>query len=325
MDKRRFSENSYQHCLTASLFIIFIVSVLLSIASRFGQYSWQLDVLSHFQPWYLLIQAVLCLLLMGLRDWKLAGIVLLGLGINALPFISFFSDSRGVGGSMSNRFKLLQFNVCAPAKDYAPLSHYLSEEKPDIVTLEECGDNCFQNLKRDQVFKVYPYQIRKVPYRHRLLVLSKFPIQELKTPRLVADPAVLLLRVQFNSKPVTLLVMHSTRPSSGKIYYERQIQQFHQIAKLASATSTPFLMAGDLNVSPWNYSFSRLLEESHLKNSMDGFGFQPSFPIFVSRFKMFPLVPIDHVLVSQKFQVLHRHIGPRLQSDHLPLIVELGF
>jgi len=323
MDSISVRESSYQHRLAASLFGIFFVLTLLSIVSRFGQYSWQLDLLSHFQPWYLVIQVVVCSLFLCLRKWKLVGVALLFLSVNALPFVALFFP-LAVEGTISNRFKLLQFNVCAPAKRYEALSHYLDAEKPDIVTLEECSDNCFNDLKRDSVFKAYPYQIRKVPYRHRLLVLSKFPLQELKTPHLSADPAVLLLSVQLKPKPITLLVMHSTRPSSGRIYYERQILQFHQIAKLVSDSSTPFLMAGDLNVSPWNYSFNALLRESYLKNSMDGFGFQPSFPTFVSRFKTFPLVPIDHVLVSEQFQVLDRHTGPRLQSDHLPIVVELG-
>ena len=192
--------------------------------------------------------------------------------------------------------------------------------------MEECGERCVNNLKRDHLFTLYPYQFRKIPYRHRLVVLSKYPIKELATPILHADPAVSLLSLKIPRQPVNLFVMHSTRPSSGAPYYRNQIEQFKQIGQIAFKSQLPFLMVGDLNVSPWNYSFGLLLHKSHLKNSMDGFGFQPSFPTFVPHFDwfpVFPVIPIDHILVSRHFNVLNRYTGPRLQSDHLPVIVEL--
>jgi endonuclease/exonuclease/phosphatase (EEP) superfamily protein YafD len=309
--------------LTNVTLCIFLFSTLLTVASAFGQYDWRLDLLSHFLPWYLLIEAAAVLLFVVIKRWKLAGITVLFLIVQALPFTSLYSPQQSTHTTAA-RFKLLQFNVCAPAKDYAPLSHYLSLQKPDLVVLEECGDRCFQHLTRDKVFKAYPYSFRKVPHRHRLLVLSKLPILDTRNPALYAEPAVELLTLNINRHPFNLLVMHSTRPSSGKPYYENQIKQFKEIGKLASNSPVPFLMVGDLNTSPWNYSFGLLLQKSKLKNSMDGFGFQPSFPTFVSRFSTFPLIPIDHVLVSRQFQVLHRHTGPRLQSDHLPVVVELG-
>jgi endonuclease/exonuclease/phosphatase (EEP) superfamily protein YafD len=316
--------------LSVSLIVIILLCVLpaflLTITAFLGALDWRLDLTSHFRPWYLIIEIVALFLFAILQKKRLALCTLIFLILNTIPLLPLYLKPASSNHS-GIRFKLIQFNVCAPAKDYAPLSHYLSHEKPDLVVMEECADRCVNHLKRDEAWKQYPYQFRKVPYRHRLVVLSKFPIKAVSTPDLPADPAVSLLTLDVHHQPINLFIMHSTRPSSGSPYYKNQIEQFKQIAQLAVKNQLPFLMVGDLNVSPWNYSFGLLLRESHLKNSMDGFGFQPSFPTFVPHFDrvpVFPVIPIDHVLVSRHFSVLNRHTGPRLQSDHLPLIVELG-
>ena len=310
--------------LLAAMIGMTCLSVLLTLGAAFGQYDCRLDLLSHFRPWYFLIELIALCIFFSLRQYKWVAITSIFLIANSIPLIPLYYPQKAEGET-AHRLKLMQFNVCAPAKDYAPLSHYLLQEKPDLVVLEECGERCFQNLNRDKMFTYYPHAYRKTPLRHRLVVLSKFPITGATNPIFFADPAIELLTIDFKKNPINLLVMHSTRPSSGKRYYENQIEQFRQIGQIAAKSKFPFLMAGDLNVSPWNYSFNQLIKKSHLKNSMDGFGFQPSFPIFVSRYNTFPLIPIDHVLVSKQFQVLSRRTGQRLQSDHLPVIVELRF
>lgn len=312
------------------LVLIILLGVIpvfaLTITAFFGGMDWRLDLTSHFRPWYLAIEAVALVLFILFWKPKLALLTGLFLVLNAIPLLPLLLKPAS-SINPDTHFKLIQFNVCAPAKEYAPLTHFLSQEKADLVVMEECGERCVNHLKRDQLFKQYPYQFRKTPYRHRLVVLSKSPIKELTTPALQADPAVSMLSLEIQQQPINLLVMHSTRPSSGEPYYKNQIMQFKQIGQLAAKSRLPFLMVGDLNVSPWNYSFDLLLQESHLSNSMDGFGFQPSFPTFVPHFEhflVFPLIPIDHVLFSKHFTVLNRHTGPNLQSDHLPVVVELG-
>jgi endonuclease/exonuclease/phosphatase (EEP) superfamily protein YafD len=158
-------------------------------------------------------------------------------------------------------------------------------------------------------------------------VLSKFPLKEITLPALHADPALALLNLNIKGRSVKLLAMHSTRPSSGAPYHKNQIHQFEQIATLINSTKDPVLLIGDLNISPWNYSFKLLTQKTGLNNSMDSFGFQPSFPTFVPKLEdlpIFPVIPIDHVLISSQFQTLNRYTGSKLQSDHLPVITELG-
>ena len=315
------------NCLSIIILLSILPALLLTITAFLGSWDWRLDLTSHFRPWYFLMEAVATVLFLILGRKRLALMTALFLMLNASQLWPLYIMPHNVSQSFQTHFKLMQFNVCAPAKDYSRFNRYITQEKPDMIVMEECGENCNANLNQAQVWKQYPYQFKKIPRRHRLVVVSKFPLRIDSTPKLHADPAVALLTLSLPSQPIQLFVMHSTRPSSGAPYYKNQIAQFKAIGQLASQSRLPFLMAGDLNVSPWNYSFGLLLHDSHLKNTMDGFGFQPSFPTFVPHVEkapIFPVIPIDQVLVSKEFSVLNRHTGPRLQSDHLPVIVELG-
>lgn len=316
----------FTNILTIVLLLFVVPVFVLTITAFLGQIDWRLDLTSHFRPWYSIVEAGALLLFIGLRKKKLVFITLLFLIVNTIPLVGLYLKSA-VAGQPGTRFKLIQFNVCAPAKDYALFSRFLLQEKPRVVVMEECAERCIDHLKRDRVWQKYPYHFRKIPYRHRLVVLSQYPMRELPMPKLTADPAIALLGLNIDGQQITLLALHSTRPSSGKPYYKNQIAQFEQIGQVAARIRKPFLIVGDLNVSPWNYSFGLLLRKTHLRNSMNGFGFQPSFPTFMphfERFPVFPLIPIDHVLVSDHFHVLNRYTGKKLQSDHLPVVVELG-
>ena len=82
----------------------------------------------------------------------------------------------------------------------------------------------------------------------------------------------------------------------------------------------PVLLLGDLNTTPWSFHFQHLLKESGLKNSMKGFGHQPSWPSNIP----FLRIPLDHVLHSEEITIHNRMIGRNIGSDHLPVIVDFS-
>jgi endonuclease/exonuclease/phosphatase (EEP) superfamily protein YafD len=96
--------------------------------------------------------------------------------------------------------------------------------------------------------------------------------------------------------------------------------QLEKLAQLVRDQKKPVLLVGDLNVSPWSSYFTRLLKNSGLKNSMKGFGFQPSWPSNTS----FLRIPIDHVLYTPEIVIRNRAVGPDVGSDHLPVIVDFA-
>lgn len=76
---------------------------------------------------------------------------------------------------------------------------------------------------------------------------------------------------------------------------------------------------GDFNMTPWSPKFRQLVADSHLRDTVRGFGLQPTWPAGAPQF----WIPIDHVLVSPDILVVDRRVGPDLGSDHYPVIVDI--
>lgn len=85
-------------------------------------------------------------------------------------------------------------------------------------------------------------------------------------------------------------------------------------------TIGPKIVVGDLNTSPLAASFRRFVAESGLVDAAQGFGWQATWPAALGQ----PLrIRLDHVLHSRDLGVAHFAVGPRIGSDHLPIVVDL--
>jgi endonuclease/exonuclease/phosphatase (EEP) superfamily protein YafD len=295
-----------------------------------GAWDWRLDLFNHARPICFFMSAVLFFLSLLFKNKLLSSLNFAFLLLN-FSFVSFLYFPLPKNKDILQRgksFSLFQYNVCAPSHNRTELIKYFNTNHPDIVSLEECDQLCFTSLKKGGIISRYPFIVHQKPLMKRLLLLSKFPLIEEAPFKFTADPAILLVKIKINDSWVHLLMMHSTRPSSGSNYYKNQVEQFDKIAELVKEVKCePFIMIGDLNTTPWGYSFKRLLRKTGLKNSMDGFGWQATFPQFVNipkRTTVIPFLPIDHVLVSKEILVLNRKTGSDLSSDHLSVIVELA-
>ncbi len=92
------------------------------------------------------------------------------------------------------------------------------------------------------------------------------------------------------------------------------------IADLFEGRDGSQLLVGDLNASLWDINYRSLEENTGLRNARTGFGIVPTWPTFMP----FAMIPIDHVLVSGDLSVVGMRSGPRIGSDHLPLIVTIA-
>ena len=90
------------------------------------------------------------------------------------------------------------------------------------------------------------------------------------------------------------------------------------LAGVARGLPEPVLVLGDLNASPWSSHFRRFLRDSGLRDSAQGRGVQPTWPAGMP----WLWIPIDHCLHSPQLQVVARHVGPNLGSDHYPVVVD---
>lgn len=90
------------------------------------------------------------------------------------------------------------------------------------------------------------------------------------------------------------------------------------ITQVAVAATPPLIVAGDFNAVPWSHTMHELAAQAEVRLVRRGLGLTRTFrpmPGFG--------LPIDHVLVSDAWQVLGLEYGPPGGSDHTPLIVDL--
>ena len=98
-------------------------------------------------------------------------------------------------------------------------------------------------------------------------------------------------------------------------------KMFRQLgAEIARDADQPrTLLLGDLNCTPWSVWFHSLLQESGLRDSAIGHGLWPTWYALPT---ILAGIPIDHALVGGQIEVLRRHVGPYLGSDHRPLTMD---
>jgi endonuclease/exonuclease/phosphatase family metal-dependent hydrolase len=118
---------------------------------------------------------------------------------------------------------------------------------------------------------------------------------------------------------VDLFAVHANWPLGSRTT-EMRNRQLEALAHHAARAQGPVVIAGDLNISPYSPRFRDMLAAGRLRSAA-GQRWIPTWPTF------FPpaAIQIDHVLVSPDVGVRGFETGPRVGSDHLPVVADLVF
>ena len=83
----------------------------------------------------------------------------------------------------------------------------------------------------------------------------------------------------------------------------------------------PLIIAGDFNMNPWTEKLGRFERRLSLKryNTL-----HPTWPMPRRSVPLLPLVAIDNVFASPQFARIALMPGPRLGSDHRPIVADLA-
>ena len=215
-------------------------------------------------------------------------------------------------------FRVLLCNVESsnPHKDRvaAMLRHY----QPDIVVLEEVTQTWLAELR--VVLNEYTYSTTE-PREDNfgIALFSKFPLAHARVVYIgEAGVPSILAEVQTPQGRCTLLATHPL-PPAGAEYSRLRNGQLAQLPLWTEHATSPLLLLGDLNLTPWNGYFRQLLRETRLHDSAQGRGIRPSWPANNPLLR----IPLDHALYSEGLAVVHREVGPDVGSDHFPLIVDV--
>jgi endonuclease/exonuclease/phosphatase family metal-dependent hydrolase len=212
----------------------------------------------------------------------------------------------------------------------ADLVSYLRESDADLVALQEVTPEIAETLETG-LGDIFPYrEVRGLGIPGKAL-LSRYPITRAEWLELNPGRPDLLATVDLAGRPVEVLVAHPPPPEiNGVIVQPREgsVEQFDRLIEIAAGAEDPFLLLGDLNVTPLHQRY-RELESIGL---MDVFGAVGSgagftYPLRIAslpEISFRPVMRIDYIWASGEWQALSASVGEDIGSDHLPVIAHIA-
>ncbi len=291
-----------------------------TLAGFFGQFAWWLDLCVHFRVQYFLFLAILGVILWIMRRIKTAiacGLLAL---INLAIIAPFYLTSPDQASPVSPTYRAMLVNVNTEQGDPVKVRQCIQEHDPDFIVMEEISDRWAKEL--EALRQKYPY--RTVETREDnfgIALFSKHPFLQSDIVHLgeAGVPSVYGTVSLRGGTSLSIIGTHPLPPRDRE-YTHRRNDQLAQLPAFLHHVKGPVLLLGDLNATPWSYSFRKLLREASLQDSSRGRGIHPTWPTFI------PVlwIPIDHCLHNAEVVIADRKVGKGVGSDHYPLVVDFA-
>ncbi|MEZ5832504.1 MAG: endonuclease/exonuclease/phosphatase family protein [Dongiaceae bacterium] len=296
-----------------------------------------LAVLDQFAIQLAGLSLLAALLALALRRWLFLA-VLAALSVTlAWPAFAHRTEAAIVGDPA--RLRILSTNLWHSAASHDHTIEALLASDADIIGLIEATPPWRPALA--PLIAKYPYRVDcfdLVPECATML-LSKLPIVNPIAGRVwKATPIVAGGDVQWSGRTITVLATHWFRPLQRSdesqwgaedpahaaylregLPASRQAGQAGLFAKYLNSRSPDLVLMGDLNSVPWSRVQRAFRDRTGLDNQA---GWSSTWPSFLP----WPLrLPIDHILARGHLVVTQFTTGPKTDSDHLPVIAEIGW
>lgn len=292
------------------------IACIATVFGFLGQFSWFLDLFSHFRVQYFIGLCILGLIFLAFKH-RQAGIVFLIFGfVNLCTILPLFFGGETAPTHEGNTLRAILLNVNTQLGDTERTRKFIQENSPDFVILEEISARWVKDLQWLALSHQYSY-IQPREDNFGIGLFGKFPFKDVKTVNIGdAEVPSIIVKTETRDGSLTIIATHPL-PPGGASYSKLRNGQLDKLPDYIPE-SLPVVLIGDLNTTPWNHYFKRLLRRTGLKDSSQGRGVQPTWP----NFNPFLRIPLDHCLYSSEIAVLSKKIGPDVGSDHFPVIVD---
>jgi len=303
--------------LAGLLTLLCLGCAVATVGGRLGQFDWRLDLLAHFDFYtlFLLTLADGGLFFLGFR--RLAALFTPFLLLH-IASVGPFLVPRWPAAHTGPMLEIVLFNVNQGNQHYAEVREFIARQSPDLVVLQEINPEWVHNLTA--LSGQFPYHIEhpRNDY-YGLAVYSKTSLQQKKLFIAEASPS-LEFTLSWQAQLITVFVVHPPPPLDARHTAWRN-DQLVRLADSIALRDGGKILLGDLNTTPWSWIYRELETRSGLVNCSQGHGINATWPT-TSRWLR---IPLDHCLHSPAFDVESVQVGQDLGSDHLPLVVRLGF
>lgn len=291
-----------------------------SIAAQWGRGSLQWDVLAHFAPIWLLgsaISATTALVFFGWRRWSLAGLGLVGLIAGATLVVPEYLRPTGphAPADAPGQIKLIQFNVWHRNRDPAQALDWLEREDPDIIVVEE-------NTGRFAKAAIARGRWSVACRRCEVMILSRRPALESGYAKHKRKPAAPLSWARFEDPHGVFEVIgvHNAWPTDA----DQPIQERRLAQAIAKRERERLIVVGDFNSAPWSFQRRQWDATYGLVRRDRALPTWPAQTYKRLPWLGLPFLAIDHVYAGPGWATVSVRRGPRLSSDHYPVVATLA-
>ena len=292
-----------------------ILCALAGWLAQLGRWFAAWDLLTHFAPLYLAAGAAAITIGVLFRGRMRLAVVGAGLACASAAVLLMApeylrSTGPAAAPNAGPRFKVVQFNAWEGAGGAGRLVAWLNAERPDVVVIEESNRRVRDALAQAGWWSVHGRSGAMLFSRERPQA-AIIPSDNQSGP--MEMNGLVLARPWGNVTVLGVRVPWPTQPG-----FQRAHEAFLPIIRSYPAATT--ILAGDFNSTPWSFARRRddrdfgLIRRTRAVFSWPAAGHRLPFAI----------LPIDHVYAGAGWATVRVTRGPRLGSDHYPVVVTLA-
>jgi endonuclease/exonuclease/phosphatase (EEP) superfamily protein YafD len=304
-----------------------LVAAAAAVGAEGGRWNDKLDLLAHFALVWLALGALAFILswaspsvVRGTLIRLAALVAVLAAGGLMLPDFTRQRSPRA-DASAPHQVKLVEFNQWGANSDPDRVIAWIAAQHPDLVVIVEPNPAVEPKLRQATGLETYMADNMIVAARHRFLRtrvnwdVHKLPGQgfNLNWPEIYG----------FDGKPFTLMGAHGGWPIPAR---RARAEALHLTLTLDTIDRPSTILAGDFNSTQWSYIRRQADEAIGLERRDRALPTWPArLPMLRGRDFPIPFLPIDHIYAGGEWRTVKVERGPRLGSDHYPLIATLAW
>jgi endonuclease/exonuclease/phosphatase (EEP) superfamily protein YafD len=313
-----------------SLIVLVLGCVAFAVVGALGWLSEQLDLANQFAPIWtgVGLAAAAVLAAVGGRRARMASLLAAALllflgGQRIAPELMARAPPPVVGPARPGVLRLVSFNVWKRNQDPPATAAWILAEDPDIVVFIDAagrGEEVATALRGR-----YPYAVRCDRGNCSTMLLSKRP--PLRSGGLAqGDPenkqglSAAWATYADQAGPYTVVGVHLVRPWP---LGPQQAQRRQLLGAISDLPKSRMILAGDFNSTPWTFGLQEFDAAIGLPRRTRALfswpaGFGRDLPALL------PILPIDQVYAADSWRTVGVWRGPRLGSDHFPVVTWLA-
>ncbi len=295
-----------------------VIGCLATVTGFLGRCWWIFELTCHFRLHLAGALGALAVIWAMKRRWRMVALCSAGAAVNTVLVLVLLWPADQSAPPGGQRLRLAAINVHTENERSDLVLEFLRRADADVILLMEVNErwmNALAPLRTN-----YPQVIAESREDNfGIALFSRLPLTNQAVVECgQAEVPSVVATITVGGQNVFLLGTHPLPPGSAENARLRN-EQFREIAARIRRCGMPAIVLGDLNATAGSPYFNELVRDSGLHNTSQGRGLFGSWPASLPCAR----IGLDHCLVSASIFVIAKQLGPRVGSDHLPVLVEV--